>query len=531
MPETDETEQARPEDSNEWDLPAGLEEAENPSPEKLHTPALFLNVFIIAICGLVYELVAGTLSSYVLGDSVTQFSICIGIYLSAMGVGAWLSGFIEKSLARVFIEVELGVALLGGLSAPLLFISFDRVGDWFSLLLYGIVFAIGTLVGLELPLLMRILKENLDFKQLVSRVLTFDYIGALAGSLMFPILFLPKLGLIRTSLVFGMINALVGLWGTWLLKPLLVRRPFGLRLRAMLVLLLLIAVFIYADKLTTLAEARLFPNPVVYATQSPYQRIVVTSGEGKFQLWLNGKLQFDSRDEYRYHEALVHPAMAAAGTRRNVLVLGGGDGLALREILKYEEVESVTLVDLDPKMTALSQDFPPLAKLNEHAFDDPRVQVVNQDAMIWLETVSELFDVVIIDFPDPNSFALGKLYTRRFYRMLKTRLAPDGAVGIQSASPLFARKAFWCIQHTMEAAGFETRPYQVAVPSFGLWGFGLAKHQPFSPPTKLLADVSCKYLTEELLPALFILPADIARVETEVNRLDNQILVRYYERY
>ncbi len=527
-PTADEPEQPAADDSAEWEL-ADLR-PEN-RPPKLHTPALFLNVFIIAVCGLVYELVAGTLSSYVLGDSVTQFSLCIGIYLSALGVGAWLSGFIEKSLAKSFIEVELGVALLGGLSAPLLFISFARVGGWFSVLLYGLVFGIGTLVGLELPLLMRILKENLDFKELVSRVLTFDYIGALVGSLLFPMLLLPKMGLIRTSLLFGMMNALVGLWGTWLLRPLLSGRIWGLRLRAGLTLALLMVGFIFADRLTTLAEERLYPNPMVFAEQSPYQRIVVTRAGKNFQLWLNGKLQFDSTDEYRYHEALVHPAMLSAGRRQKVLVLGGGDGLALREILKYPEVESATLVDLDPVMTDLSQDFPPLAKLNHHAFADPRVTVINQDAMIWLETVEDQFDVVIIDFPDPNNFALGKLYTRRFYRMLSQRLAPDGAVGIQSTSPLFARKTFWCIQHTLEAAGFVTHPYQVAVPSFGLWGFGLAKTHPFSPPARLPADLSFKFLTPELLQALFVLPADIAKVDTEVNRLDNQILVRYYERY
>jgi spermidine synthase len=518
-----------PDDSGEWDAPASPE-AELRS-ARLNTPALFLNVFIIAICGLVYELVAGTLSSYVLGDSVTQFSLCIGIYLSALGVGAWLSNFIEKGIARCFIEVELGVALLGGLSAPILFISFPRVGGWFSVLLYGMVFIIGTLVGLELPLLMRLLKENLDFKELVSRVLTFDYIGALVGSLMFPILLLPRMGLIRTSLLFGMMNAVVGLWGTWLLKPLLPGRLGMLRARSALVLVLLLAAFVFADELTRLSEERLYPNPIVYATQSPYQRIVVTSGGGKFQLWLNGKLQFDSSDEYRYHEALVHPAMMAAGRRQKVLVLGGGDGLGLREILKYDEVQSATVVDLDPLMTALSRDFPPLANLNHQAFEDPRVTIINQDAMIWLETAEERFDVVIIDFPDPNNFALGKLYTRQFYRMLKQHLAADGAIGIQCTSPLFARKAFWCIQHTMEAAGFANRPYQVAVPSFGLWGFAVAKHEPFSAPDSLPDEMAFKFLTPELVSTLFILPGDISRVETEINRLDNQILVHYYERY
>ena len=170
------------------------------------TPVLFLNVLIIATCGLVYELLAGTLASYVLGDSVTQFSLIIGIYLFALGVGAWLSRFIDTGLARKFIEVELGVALLGGLSAPLLFLSFGRF-SYFPVVLYGLVFGIGVLVGLELPLLMRILKDVLDFKELVSRVLTFDYVGALVASLLFPLFLVPKLGLVRTSLIFGLLNA------------------------------------------------------------------------------------------------------------------------------------------------------------------------------------------------------------------------------------------------------------------------------------------------------------------------------------
>src|SRR5918992_1401320 len=187
------------------------------------TPILFLNVLIIATCGLVYELLAGTLASYVLGDSVTQFSLIIGIYLFAMGVGSWLSRFVDKELARRFIDVELAVAILGGASAPMLFLSFANL-TYFHVILYGVVFLIGTLVGLEIPLLMRILKDNLDFKELVARVLAFDYIGALLASLLFPIFLVPKLGLNRTSLLFGVLNAAVRLWATWPLEPLIRRR-------------------------------------------------------------------------------------------------------------------------------------------------------------------------------------------------------------------------------------------------------------------------------------------------------------------
>ena len=333
------------------------------------TPLLFLNVLVIATCGLVYELIAGTLASYVLGDSVTQFSICIGVYLSALGVGAWLSRFVDKGLARTFIEVELGVALLGGFSAPLLFMSFAYL-SYFHIVLYSTVFVIGTLVGLELPLLMRILKSSLDFKELVSRVLTFDYIGALAGSLLFPILLVPKLGLVRTSLLFGLLNGLVGLWGTWLLRPALTRHVFFLRVRAVIVLLLIVIAFFNAGVFTTFSEDKMYSDNVVYSKTSQYQRIVVTSGSGGFQLFLNGNLQFSSSDEYRYHESLVHPAMLTARSTRRVLVLGGGDGLAVREVLRHPGVEEVVLVDLDPAMTSLHQEYPPLGRLNDQALVD-----------------------------------------------------------------------------------------------------------------------------------------------------------------
>lgn len=489
-------------------------------------PLLFLNVFIIATCGLIYELIAGTLASYVLGDSVTQFSTCIGVYLFALGVGAWLSGFIESSLSRYFVEVELGVALLGGLSAPLLFLSFARL-SFFQLILYGMVFAIGVLVGLELPLLMRILREDLDFKQLVSRVLTFDYVGALAASLLFPIFLVPSLGLVRTSLVFGILNGLVGFWGTWILKHSIKGNILLLRCRALLVLLLLTVAFIKADVFTTWSEDQLYTEPVVYTKTSRYQRIVVTGEPGDFQLYLNGNLQFSSSDEYRYHEALSHPAMAVSERGVNqALVLGGGDGLVLREVLKYPAIEAVTLVDLDPEMTNLSSHFPPLAELNSQAFADPRVTVVNQDAMIWLEEVSGTFDVVLIDFPDPNNFALGKLYTRRFFRLVKQHLSTDGVIGIQCTSPLFARRAFWCIIKTIQAAGFEVHPYQVAVPSFGIWGFALARSTPFAPPRTCPSNL--RFLNESVMASMFQLANDLGPVEADVNRLDNQILVQYY---
>jgi spermidine synthase len=494
---------------------------------------LYVNVLLLATCGLIYELLAGTLGSYLLGDSVTQFSLVIGLYLSAMGFGAWLSKHIESNLARRFIEIELCVALVGGLSAPLLHLAFAEV-ESFQVVLLGFVFAIGTLVGLELPLLMRIVQAQVAFKELVSHVLTFDYAGALLASLLFPLVLVPRLGLMRTSLCVGLGNACVALWGTWLLKE-SVGRVTGLRVRAVLVIALLTLGIGKASELVTWAESRVFADEIVLSRTSAYQRIVITRSRAGFQLFLNGNLQFAGADEYRYHEALVHPALLAAGppaapgtAARRVLILGGGDGLALREVLAHP-VESVTLVDLDPAMTDLGRDFEPLVALNRRAFFDPRVQVVNDDAMIWLETAPAGFDAAIIDFPDPNTFALGKLYTRRFFQLLAAHLSPDAALAVQATSPLFAQKSYWCIVETMKAAGLFVQPYHVAVPSFGEWGFVLAKRQPFAAPVAPPPDVPLRFLNEAALASMFEFPADMAALEVEINRLDNQRLVHYYE--
>jgi spermidine synthase len=492
--------------------------------------ALYINVFVVAICGLVYELLAGTMGSYLLGDSVTQFSLVIGLYLSAMGVGAWLSRRLDTELAKRFLEIELAVAVIGGASAPVLFIAFGSVAH-FQLVLLAFVFAIGVLVGLELPLLMRLLEGQVAFKDIVSRVLTFDYIGALAAALMFPLVLVPQLGLVRSSLVMGLANAAVALWGTWLLAPRLGKRAIvSVRVRAMLVVIGMLVAIAMADTFSTWAEDEMYADPIVYSDTTPYQRIVVTQNRAGFQLFLNGNLQFSSADEYRYHEALVHPAMIAGDAPpRRVLVLGGGDGLALREVLAHPSVEHVTLVDLDPAMTNLAHQFPALAVLNRAAFSDRRVTVVNDDASVWIDEHPGQWDAIVVDFPDPNTFQLGKLYTKGFYRRLLAQLSPGGAVTVQATSPLFARKSYWCIIETMRAAGFVVKPYQVPVPSFGVWGYALARRVAFEPPLQA-PNVALRFLNASALKAMFEIPGDMTAVPVEINQLDNQALVRYYER-
>ena len=361
--------------------------------------ALLFSVFVVASCGLAYELIAGALSSYLLGDSVMQFSTVIGTYLFAMGIGSWLSRFIERNLVARFVQIELMVGVLGGFSAAGLFFIFVWFSAPFKLALYLAVLAIGVLVGLEIPLIMRILKRDLSFKEVVSQVLTFDYLGALAVSILFPLLLVPQLGLVRSGLLFGLLNVLVALWALWLFREQL-QGAVGLKAQALASLGALALGFAGAGQFTSMAEAHLYADEIVHAETSPYQRIVITRWKDDLRLFLNNNLQFSSRDEYRYHEALVHPGMSTLPGARRVLVLGGGDGLAVREILKYPQVESVTLVDLDPAMTQLFSTAPLLRKLNADAFQSSKVKVVNADALQWLENNDDLFDFVVVDFPD-----------------------------------------------------------------------------------------------------------------------------------
>ena len=488
--------------------------------------ALLFSVFVIASCGLAYELVAGALSSYLLGDSVTQFSTVIGTYLFAMGGGSWLSKYLTRDLVRRFIQIELMVGLIGGFSAVLLFLVFTWLAAPFKLVLYLLVVGVGVLVGLEIPLVMRILKRELAFRDLVSQVLTFDYLGALAVSILFPLLLAPHLGMMRTGLLFGLLNVAVALWALRLFREQLPARA-ALAVQCWASFALLAAGFAGAGQLTSLAEAHLYADEIVHAESTPYQRIVVTRWRDDLRLFLNNNLQFSSHDEYRYHEALVHPGLASLPGARRVLVLGGGDGLAVREILKYPQIESVTLVDLDPAMTELFSRAPALTALNSDALKSPKVRVVNADALQWLEESREFFDFVVVDFPDPANFALGKLYTSAFYRLLEKRLSARGLLVVQSTSPLYARRSFWCVVATLESVGLRTAPYHALVPSFGEWGFILAGRGDFVPPAGY--PVPTRFLTPETTASLFTFPADMSRVPVEVNRLNNQVLVTYFE--
>ena len=308
-------------------------------------------------------------------------------------------------------------------------------------------------------------------------------------------------------------------------------RALGLEVpvvRALAVIVLLAAALAGSGLLTGWSEQRLYGDTIVHAQSTPYQRIVLTRWRDDLRLYLNGELQFSSRDEHRYHEALVHPALEGSNARK-VLVLGGGDGLAAREILRYADVASITLVDLDPAVTTLFAQQEELVALNRGALSDARVRVVNADAGQWLEHHDEVFDAIIVDLPDPTNFALGKLYSVPFYRLLARRLSPGGLAAIQATSPYYAPHAYWCVEASLRAAGLATWPYHVYVPSFGEWGFLLAgRRADFVPAQDYRLPL--RYLNPATSAAMFTFSPDLPRPAVEPNQLDTQALVRYYER-
>ena len=492
--------------------------------------ALLVSVFVVAACGLVYELAAGAMASYLLGDSVTQFSTVIGAYLFAMGIGSYLSKYVDRQLIANFLRIELLVGLVGGLTPAALFALHGAAAPGFRIALYGLVLIVGMLVGLEIPLVMRILKRHFSerwaLRELVAQVLTFDYLGALVVAVAFPLILVPQLGLIRTGLFFGLLNAAVAAWALWLFRGEL-RRLWAHAFACVSVFVVLLGAFAAAERFTTWAEDQFYGDPIVVRERSDYQRIVVTASPGGTRLYLNGNLQFHSRDEYRYHEALVHPAMAAHGAPRRVLVLGGGDGMAVREVLKYPEVEHITLVELDPHMPRLFREHPRLRALNADALHSPKLRIVEADAYSWLQSNAEVFDVIVVDFPDPTNFSIGKLYTTSFYKLIDDHLAASGWAAVQTTSPLVARRSFWTVVATIEAVGLDAVPYHGHVPSFGEWGFVIAGRRPLREPAALPEGL--RFLTREGWGALFQFPPDMARLDQAPNRLSDQRLVHLYE--
>ena len=491
---------------------------------------LILVTFIVGMCSIIYELLISTVSSYFLGNSVKQFSLIIGIYMAAMGLGAYFSRWIKGELLYKFILTELILGFIGAFSVPLCYLYFlyaDFQG--YNIFVLSLVGVIGVLTGLEVPLITRVLESDLNLKENISVVLSFDYLGALLATLLFPFLLLPFVGSFKTSLIFGQLNLIVGALtficyrdelGVSKAKKRLGRIIFGMGT------VMIVACIFFTKQIIDRWHYGIFKYPVVYSEESSYQDIVVTSTDHEFRLYLNGAIQFSSRDEYRYHEALVHPTLMQFRTLDKVLILGGGEGLAAREVLKHSPSQ-VDLVDLDPSITKLSNSMSTFVDLNKGALDNPAVNVHNEDAFLFVMTATEKYDAIIIDLPDPSTESLAKLYSKSFYGLCKETLNPGGVLVTQSTSPTLTPNAFWCIDTTLAVAGFEHRvPYHLNIPSFGEWGFIMCAEKSMNH--QFDESIDCEFLEESSMHYMTHFPKDMDKVKTDPNFLDQPTIFNYY---
>jgi spermidine synthase len=505
----------------------GPELADAPPLNRRQMSVLVVAIFVAGLCSIVYELLIATASSYFLGDSIQQFSITIGLFMAAMGLGSYLSRRLTDQALRQFVVVEIALAIVGGCSIPALY-AFFAFSELYQPAMMLFIVTVGALTGLEIPILVLMLRRQTNLKENLSNVLSLDYLGALAATLLFPFVLLPMLGIFRSSLVVGLLNLAIAFVVMRAFKRELGgprRRSFGMV--GGFAAAALLAMFVLSPQLLKPWHNAVYEDRVVMVRQTAYQKIVMTRGGDDLRLFLDGNLQFSSVDEYRYHEALVHPAMAAAPQRGNILVLGGGDGMVVRELLKHDAVASVTLVDLDPAMTELARTHRVLKELNAGAMADPRVAVVNQDAFVFLGKTSKRFDVIIGDLPDPNNTGLSRLYSREFFGLVKRRLAETGVYVTQATSPMFARDAFWCIERSIHAAGFETHPYHAYVPSFGDWGFVMASRRPIDVKA-LRVEVPSRFLDDDTLERMFVFERDLRRPKVALSTLDEPKVLAYY---
>lgn len=492
--------------------------------EKNEYRLLMLTTLLISGCSMVYELIISAVSSYLVGDSTLQYSVTIGLYMCALGVGSFLSKYVRKDLWGAFAKVEIGIGVIGGTCSLVLFLSNLFLASY-EIVMYAEILAIGTLAGLEIPLLTRLIEEDRkELRLTLSSIFSFDYIGGLIGSVAFPMLLLPHLGYFATCFLSGTLNltaaALIILrYGRNL------RRPRIYKGAVFILLLCMIAGMVMSENIGDLIEGGLYRDRVILSEQTAYQKIVVTKHKDDLRLYIDGNCQFSTADEYRYHEALVHVPMAYAAKHDRVLVLGGGDGMAARELLKYPEAQ-ITLIDLDPGMTELCSTDPQIVAVNGGSLSDSRLTVINMDAYEYLEKTDELYDVIIVDLPDPNNEALNKLYTNVFYRMCASHLTDGGVINVQSTSPYYAKRAYWCIGRTIESEGLFVMSYHLQVPAFGDWGFHMASKESLTVKNPLPSDT--RYLTKENIQALFVFGKDEQTDDVDVNHLTKPVLIQYY---
>ncbi|MCG8582551.1 MAG: polyamine aminopropyltransferase [Bacteroidales bacterium] len=505
--------------------------------ENKYSAILKAAIFATGFSGIVAEYLLSTLATYFLGDSIFQWAMIVSTMLFTMGIGSRISKVFKSRLTEKFLVLEFSLSLVVAFS-PLIVYTASAYTNSIGILIYFFCMLIGTLIGMEIPLVMRINDEYEELRVNISNVLEKDYYGSLLGGIFFAFIGLPIMGLTYTPFLLGAVNFSVALVVFFFLRKVITPGYRKVLSFSMIIISIVIVAGVYlADPIVQYGEQKKYKDKVVYAEQTRYQRIVITQWEDDYWLYLNGNQQLCSMDEVMYHEPLVHPAMSLHPHPAKILVLGGGDGCAVREILKYPTVESVKLVDLDPSMTKLGQEHPVLLEMNQNSMNHPKVEIINADGYQYVSDNKAFYDVIIIDLPDPRSVELGRLYSSEFYSICYKHLRPEGMLVTQAGSPYFATKAFNCIQKTMAEAGFNTLPLHNQVLTLGEWGWsiGIKTERDIDLKKQLQSltydGISTQWINNEAMQLITSFGKDFfpgSNDSVRVNRIHDPVLYKYY---
>lgn len=507
-------------------------------------------LFATGLSGIVAEYILSTLATYFLGNSTLQWSMVLSTMLFSMGLGSRISKIFQDHLLAVFISIEFILSLLVSFCAMLAYMAsnyaiFNTSLDIYTfpfdgIVIYTMAILIGLLIGMEIPLVMRLNETFESLRVNVAAVMEKDYYGSLVGGVFFAFVGLPILGLTYTPFILGIVNFSVAFILVISFRKLLPNNARNITyIASAFVLFTIIWGIFNAENIINTGEQKRYLDRIIYQKQTKYQRIVLTNWKNDYWLYLNGNQQLSTFDEHLYHEPLVHPAMQLLDGPSEVLVLGGGDGCAVREILKYPSVKRIKLVDLDPEMTRLAMEHPVFLEMNDSALHHPAVEILNTDAYTYLESADEYFDAMIIDFPDPKTIELSRLYSFEFYSMCHKHLRPHGVMICQSGSPYYATKAFICIEKTMQKAGFQTLPLHNQVLTLGEWGWVLAAKNQESQAmwnrlhqTKL-EGIPTKWLTQNGMRHIITWGKPLIELDSSrilINSVHQPVLPNYYNR-
>lgn len=496
---------------------------------------LKLALFATGLSGIVAEYILSTLATYFLGDSVFQWTMILSTMLFAMGLGSRLSSRFTTNILEKFLVAEFLLTLLTS-TAALAAYFFMGTSEYIGLIIYGFGISIGLLIGMEIPLVTRVNEENEELRTNIAGVLENDYYGSLIGGIFFVFVGLPYLGLTHTPFVLSGINFLVAIMLFIKLRKHILpiyRTIFSITIPLLFVVISFLAY--NADDIVLYGEQQRYNDKVVFSKQTKYQKITITQWKEHYWLYLNASKQLCTFDEWMYHEPLVHPVMQLTKDPRNVLILGAGDGCAIREVLKYDQVEQITLVDIDPEMTKIGKTNEIFTKMNDSSYYDPKVKVINQDAFQFLENTDQFYDVMILDFPDPKSIDLNRVYSKEFYTLCNRKLRPMGHIITQAVSPYYTTKAYRSIEKTLGASGFSTLPIHNHVYSFGEWGWVIgSKHLDRNAIKKELLEkdfknIEVRWITNESMQLMTSFGRDLVEADSvEVNTVHNPVLYKYY---